>query len=273
MDKRRGWRGRVWALFCAMAVVTAPGLAGAQAPAASPPDARGVLRGMFEFLAMAKHFSVTAKGSYDAVQASGQKIEWNEVRTITISRPDRLRMEGERSNGARSLVVFDGKEISTFDESGQVYAQAPQPGGVDESLVYFVRDLGMRLPLAALFISRAPAEMDRRVKSVEYVEKTGIFGALAYHIAGRTNTGVDFQLWIADGDRPVPLRAVLTYPTAPGQPQFRAEFSSWNLAADPPDSFFTFTPPADATRIPFLIALQQVPPGKARASAKKGGKQ
>src|SRR5439155_1399604 len=79
------------------------------------------------------------------------KVEWNEVRTLTLSRPDRLRVESERSNGTRSVVIFDGKEISTFDESGRVYAQATQPGGVDETLVYFVRDLGMRLPLAVLF--------------------------------------------------------------------------------------------------------------------------
>jgi Predicted periplasmic protein (DUF2092) len=40
---------------------------------------------------------------------------------------------------------------------------------------------------------------------------------------------VDFQLWIADGDQPLPLRAVLTYRREAGQPQFRAQFSDWNF--------------------------------------------
>ena len=40
--------------------------------------------------------------------------------------------------------------------------------------VYFVRDLGMRMPLAAFFRSHAATEIQRRVLSVRYVEKTGI---------------------------------------------------------------------------------------------------
>ena len=271
MRKQRVWRGCLGAFLCAVTVFTAPGLAWAQAPVASPPDARMMMFRMFSLLAKTQRFSVTAKASYDAMQASGQKIEWNEVRTVTISRPDKLRMEAERSNGARSLVVFDGKEIFTFDEADRVYGQAPEPGGIDESLVYFVRDLGMRMPVAPLFMSRSAAEMNRQVISVAFVEKTGILGTLANHVAGRIDT-VNFQIWIADGDQPLPLRVVLTYPKAPGHPQFRADFSNWNLAADPPAGFFTFTPPADATRIPFTTALQQIPPSAQRASAKKGAK-
>jgi hypothetical protein len=80
--------------------------------------------------------------------------------------PSRSAAHGpEKSNGARSLVIFDGKQVSAFDEAGRVYAQAPQPGGVDETLVYFVRDLGMRLPLAFLSMSRGATDLDRRVKS------------------------------------------------------------------------------------------------------------
>jgi hypothetical protein len=81
---------------------------------------------------------------------------------------------------------------------------------------------------------------------------------------------VDFQLWIADGDQPPPLRAVLTYKNDPGQPQFRAQFSDWNLAGEPPDSTFTFAPPVGANKIPFAAALSQIAPGSKGASLKKG---
>ena len=269
MRPRINWRRWSAAWLCAASVLTAS-VAQAQAPAGSQPDARKILLGMAEFLGKAERLSVTVRTAYDTVQASGQKTEWNEVRTLTLSRPDRLRMEGEKSNGARSLVVFDGKQISVFDEAGKVYAQTPQSGGVDEALVYFVRDLRMRLPLAFLFMSRGAADLDRRVKSVDYVEKTGILGAPAHHLVGRTDT-VNFQVWIADGAEPVPQHIVLTYPGAPGQPQFRAQFSSWNLAAQPADSLFTFAAPADASRVPFAATVQYRPatPG---SPAKKGAK-
>jgi len=264
MGARTISRGWLAAGLSAMFVVTAT-LAHGQAPGASTPDAKPLLIKMGEFLGKAQLLSVKVHTSYDAMQPSGQKIEWNEVRTLTISRPNRLRLEAEKSDGARSLVVFDGKEISTFDEKSRAYARAAQPGGVDETLVYFVRDLGMRLPLAALFLSKAAGDLERRVKSVEYVEKTGILGAPAHHLIGRTDS-VNFQVWIADGDQPLPQRIVLTYPAESGQPQFRAQFSGWNLAPDAPDSAFTFTPPANASKIPFVAAV----PRYTGAPAKKG---
>lgn len=270
MRMKTSWGRFIGAFLCAAAVVAAPGLARAQAPAAPAPDARAILLGMADLLAKTQRMSVSVEANYDAVQASGLKVEWNVLGNVSLSRPDRMRAEMEQSNGARTLTVFDGKEISTFAEAAGVYAQAPQPGGVDETLVYFVRDLGMRLPLAVLLISRAPAELDRRVKSVEYVEKTGILGTPAHHLVGWTDT-VDFQIWIAAGDQPVPLRIVLTYRNAPGEPEFRARLK-WNLAADVPDSLFAFTPPAGATRIPFVAAVPQIAPTSQRAAVKKGAK-
>ena len=257
------------ALLCT-AFVLATGLAEAQAPGGSPPDARALLIRMADLIGKTPRLSVTVRSSYDTLQTSGQKIEWNEVRTLTVSRPDRLRIEAEKSNGARTLVVFNGKEITAFDEAGRAYAQASQPGGVDETLVYVVRDLKMRLPLAVLFTSRAGSDLDRRVRSVEYVEKTGILGAPAHHLIGRTDT-VNFQVWISDGDQPLPQRIVLTYPDAAGQPEVRAQFSAWNLAAQPADALFAFTPPAGTSKIPFVAALSQSARGPAGTS-KKGAK-
>jgi hypothetical protein len=254
---------RPWlaAALCGALLLTSA-VGDAQTPGGSAPDARALLLKMADTLGKAPRLSVTVQASYDAVQPSGQKIEWNEVRTLTVSRPNRLRLETEKSNGARTLVVFDGTTITTFDEASRTFAQATQPGGVDETLVYFVRDLGMRLPLAALFVSGAAQQFDRRVRAVEYVEKTGILGAPAHHLVGRTDT-VNFQVWVKDGEQPLPQRIVLTYPSAPGQPEFRAQFTSWNLATDAADSLFTFTPPANTSRIPFVAAL---------AKSKKGAK-
>ena len=258
--------------FCALSVIAVAGLALAWADGGQAPDGREVLMRMADFLSKAPNWSVTVHTAYDALQPEGYKVEWNEVRTVTLSRPDRLRVESQRSDGARSLVVFDGKKITTFDESAQVYAQAPRPGSVDDAVVYFVRDLGMRLPLAVLLLGRLPAELQQRVQSVEYVEKTATLGAPAYHLVGKTAT-VDFQLWIAEGDRPLPLRAVLTYKDSPGQPQFRAQFSDWNLDIKPADSLFTFTPPAGANQIPFAATLAKIAPMRQAPAVRKGGRQ
>lgn len=259
---------------------------GAQAQAPTPPmkspavvvatesqaQANAILMRMADFLAGTQNFSVSVNANYDAVQASGQKIEFGEARKVTLSRPDRLRVEGDASDGAKMLTVFNGKEIMLVDAAHNVYATAPQPGGLDDSIVHFVKDLGMRLPLAVLLVSQLPAELKGRVKTIDYVEKTSILGAPSHHLAARTDS-VDFQIWVADGDKPLPQRVVITYKQAKGEPQFRAQFSDWNLAPAISDASFQAVPPAGSQKIAFAAQLPQLSPTDKKSTAGKKGAQ
>ena len=247
-----------------------------QAPAAAEvtetqAQASAILMRMADFLGGTQRFSFNVRADYDAVQKSGQKIEFGENRKVTLARPDQLRVEGERSDGAKKLTVFTGKEIMLIDFASNVYATAPQPGNVDETIVYFVRDLGMQLPLAVLLVSQLPAELKDRVRTIDYVEKTSMDGAPSHHLAARTDD-VDFQVWIADGDKPLPQRVVLTYKKAPGQPQFRAQFSDWNLAPAVTDSTFSVKPPDGAQKVAFAAQLPRIAPAPRKPSADKGAK-
>lgn len=260
-------------------LATAAGPAYTQQAAPAPPaaatesqvQARAILMRMGQFLAGAQGFSVSLRTGYDVVQKSGQKIEFDESRTIAMSRPDRLRVEGERSDGAKVQMVFTGKEIVVVDAASNVYATAPQPGGLDETVVHFVRDLGMRLPLAVLLVSRLPAEIENRVRTIDYVEKTDILGTPAHHLAARTDS-VDFQFWIADGAQPLPQRVVVTYRDEPGQPQFWAQFSDWNLAPAITEATFSAQVPPGAQKMPFAAQLPRVSPATGKTAAKKGAK-
>lgn len=229
-----------------------------------------LLSGMADYLAGLPGFKVRIAAGYDTVQESGEKIEFSEIRQITVSRPNLLRVEQQRSDGANDLLVFDGKEISVFDSDLGVYAKAPQPGSVDEAVVYFVRDLGMRLPLSAMLSTRLPEELSKRVKSIDYVEYTEILGPPAHHVAARGNT-VDFQVWIADGERPLPLRIILTYKTEPGLPQFRALFLDWDEKSPAASDAFKFEPPAGAKQILFAVQGPAAAPDPAAATMGPSG--
>jgi hypothetical protein len=251
--------------------------AGAQAPAPAPAaqagagDTQAVARELLmrtaRFLAQAPRFAVSVASNYDAVQQDGEKIEFGERRKVILNRPAQLRVETERSDGAKGGVVFTGKEIVLVDATNRVYASEPQPDGIDDSIVHLISDLGVRLPLALMLSTRLPSEFERRVRSVDYVEKTNLLGTPAHHLAVRGDT-VDFQIWIADGAQPMPLRVVISYRDAPGQPQFRATLSDWNFA--PAITGATFTPqiPDGASKIAFATQLAA---GARRTSAAKGG--
>ena len=131
--------------------------------AESPPDARALLMEMATFLAGLDAFSATIQGGYDVVQESGQKIEFLETRKVTLERPNRLRIEETSADGRGQDVIFDGSKMTVWDGEDRVFAQADQPGSVDDAVVYFVRDLQMRLPLAPLLTTRFPTELERRV--------------------------------------------------------------------------------------------------------------
>jgi hypothetical protein len=230
-----------------------------------------VLERMAEFLAHAKQFSVNLRIGYDVVQPSGENVEFGERRKLTVRRPDDLRIEVEQSDGSKSLLVFDGKDITAYKEANHVYAVTPKPGNIDTALQYIIRDLGIRMPLALMVVSEFPAVLELRVESAAYVERSVVTAVPTDHVAARS-ANVDFQVWVAEGAQPLPQRIVITYKTAEGEPQFWADFSDWNLNPDLSKSLFEFTPPQGVQRIPFLVRARQgsgqpTSPGEASATS------
>ena len=208
------------------------------------------LERMSAFFAQAKALSVTLDVGYDIMQTWGQKIEFGETRALTIRRPDRLRVDTTGRDGSRTGVVFDGSQIAVFDVDEGVYATTPQPGDLDAAIAHFVDDLGMHLPMANLAQGRLAKEAPDWVNEIRYVETATIGGVPCDHVA-LSGDWEDVQLWIARGERPLPQRIVITYTRAEGQPQFRAQFSGWDLAPRIGDGVFTFTPPEGSSKIPF----------------------
>jgi hypothetical protein len=267
MKKRRWYRAL---LVMGLTIMTVSVLgAPEQGSTRSPSEQRAVtiLKNMSQYLAQAERFSVTIRDGYDAVQESGQKVEYGAVRKVTVSRPDRLRIEVERSDGEKGLVIFNGKDITVYTANKNVYATVSRPGTLDEAIKYAVDDLKIRIPLAMMLLSTLPSEVDNLVISADYVETTTLTDVPCDHLAARTSRGVDFQVWVAQGSEPLPRRVVITYKNETGQPQFWADLSNWNLAPDVSDSLFTFTPPDGADRIQFLA---EVGSAAATATPKKG---
>jgi hypothetical protein len=273
---RRGFIRTLWATVTVLAVVlvlgATPALAADDAPAAAAteqdPEARAILLAMANFLAKAPAYSVTMRSGYDAIQADGQRIEFGEQRRILLQRPDRVRVEVERSDGDRGMVLFDGKGITVFKADDNVYARVEKPGTVDSALVYLVRDLQLTMPMARMFHTGFPQEMEKLLTAVSYVEEDALFDVPTDHLAARS-AEVDMQVWIAQGEQPLPRRVILTYKNAPGQPQYRVDLSEWNLSPTVADNSFTFTPPAGAEQIPFLAPVRQ----KGSLPVTKGGEQ
>jgi hypothetical protein len=206
--------------------------------AATASGASDDLLAMARTLAGAQRFGVTLHMRYDAVQASGQKVEFAEVRKVRLDRPGRVRVDTVQSDGDESRLVFDGKTLTLYSGRENVYSQSEHAGDVDSVVRFAVRELGVRVPLARLLVSTLPDEIERLSREVVLVERSRLDGELTDHLAGRT-PDVDYQIW--------------TYRHEPGQPQFRADFSDWNFAPAVSDAIFAFNAPEGAERIPTLL--------------------
>jgi hypothetical protein len=255
----------VFALLAMGSAVAQEAVAPVPATTESQREAAALLQAMAEYLAGLESFRCTTTNGYETVQANGQKIEFGETRQIFLARPNRLRLEEVASDGVRDLTLFDGKQITVVSAGFNVYAQAPQPPSLEDALVYFVRDLRMRAPLALLLSTHVSTDLREIAKSVDYVESTRIDGKDAHHVAAQSES-VDFEFWIADGNKPLPLRVVITYKTAPGQPKFWSDISSWKTKRRISDKTFELELPEGARQIPFAVqlsALGATPPDAA----------
>lgn len=213
-------------------------------------DGEALFMEMAKKLAEADQFSVSMFMSYDVVQKSGEKIEFSEQRDIIIVRPDHLRNVAIQSDGDKNLLIADGKIITIYSESENVFCRISHAGTVDEQIRYAGGNLGIRIPLARMLLSSLPAELQKLKFEAQYVEKDILSSPPSDHIFARSDD-VDCQVWIA-GDK-LPRRIVLTYKNEPGQPQFRADFTNWNMTPKIAETTFVFTPPEGAEMIPALL--------------------
>jgi hypothetical protein len=242
-----------------VALLATAALAETQSPPAdAPPSSASMeqLLRMANFLAQLEQFSVVQRSGFDVVQESGQKIEFGEQRDITFVRPDRFRFNVRKSDGEAYTTVFDGQTVKVFNATENRYAISEISGDTDAAITHFVRDLQMRLPLALLFVTALPKELEQRVQDVEIVETTTIGDQPYFHLAA-VGDSVDFQVWLPTTGDPLPHRIILTYKHEEGQPQYWANFIDWNLAPNLSASWFALDIPKEATRIPFLAQVRR----------------
>jgi hypothetical protein len=246
------------AALVALLVVSLAGpheLSAAESPATEPEldeQALGLLAGFAEHLASAQNLRVRIEVAYDAVQEWGQKVEFGATRTLTMRRPDRLRIDVRHRSGERAAFVFDGTRIWLHDADRSVYASTPVPDedDLDSTLTFMVDTLQTPVPLARLLRSGLPALLREQVRSASYIGRSELGGTPCHQIAFEGDE-VDLQLWIPQSGDPLARRIVLTYREDAGQPQFRADFHDWEISPKRyADELFAFSPPEGTERIP-----------------------
>ena len=234
-----------------LAVLASGSAAGAAEPEDSEARALSILKKSADFVSKAKRFRLHAELAYDVVQEDGETLEFGATRTVTVRRPDRTYAESLRRDGHKTRFYFDGQAATKYDVDQNVYASAKIPGTLDAMLDYLIDRIGVPAPLADLSYSDLYSVMREKIDTGFHVGPSMVQGVACQHLAFQ-DEDADWQIWIEDGDQPLPRRIVITYKTFPGSPQFRAHLIDWDLEPKVPDSLFTFERPTGAQQIPFV---------------------
>ena len=216
------------------------------------PKALEILKRMADYLSEAPVFSYRSESNYDVVQPSGVKVELGASRRVVVARPNRLKSEVQRRDGLRGQVVFDGKTIWAYEPDENIYAQAQQPGGLDESLLFAVTELHIKAPLMDMFSADFYTKVTNNLVGAHDLGEKVVEGVICDHLLMR-NDYTDFQLWISTGDKPLLKRIAITYREEEGEPQYRSRLLDWDLAPKQATDKIRFEPPKGAQRIRFYV--------------------
>ena len=111
--------------------------------------------------------------------------------------------------------------------------------------------LGLIMPSADLVYRNGYALLMQGVTSAIVVGKAVIGGTVCTHLAFH-RPDVDFQVWVRDGDKPLPCKYVVTDTSTPALISTSTVMSEWNVAPDVSDDSFNFVPPKEARAVTFM---------------------
>jgi hypothetical protein len=232
--------------------VLAPARKSATPPAAKSTvdaEALAAMSRMAAYLRTLNSFQVVTATERDEVDDFGQVLTFGGETTYKVKSPDAFVISVVEDRKARDYT-YDGKSLTIFAPRMDFYAKVAAPPTIRQTLDAAATKYGVTVPLDDLFAWDRGDTDHSAITSAHVVGPARIAGQDTIQYAFR-QPGIDWQIWIATGDKPLPLKVVIVASNDPDRPQFEADLK-WDTAARFTADTFAFTPPADAR----LIAIQ-----------------
>jgi hypothetical protein len=187
-------------------------------------DAKRLFKGMSDYLVGQQAISFDYDAELEIVTDELQKIGFVSSGSVTVNRPDKLHMT--RTGGFADVeMTFDGKDLGVLGKNLDKYAKVPVTGTIDE-LIDMLREFGVEAPASDLLSSNPYEIMMSNVTDIKDLGSGVIGGQECDHLAFRTND-TDWQIWIAHGDTPYPVRFSVTSKMLAQAPSYTIDIGDW----------------------------------------------
>jgi len=212
-------------------------------------DARRLVKAMSDYLAAQKAISFAYDANLEVVTNEKQKLALASSGAVTLQRPDKIR--AARSGGFADVeLMFDGKTLTLLGKNANLYSQLDVPGTIDHLIDELKDTYNRPLPAADLLMSNVHDELMPDVIDVKDLGSGVVGGVECDHLAFR-NKEVDWQIWIAQGDRPYPCRYVITSNLVDGAPQYSIQIRDWKTGEAVAPADFGFQNATQAKKMDF----------------------
>jgi hypothetical protein len=244
--------------------VAKPATAAAKAPAIDPAAVAAINR-MGDYLKTLKTFSIHADTTTDEVLLSGPKVQFGGTIDLSFRDPDGVYIVSRRDDRDESRYFYNGKQLTVWVPATKVYAAIVTPATLGPTVEFVREKYDVSFPLGDALLMAARGDLLKEVKAGVVIGTGRVAGVDCDHL-GFHQDGVDWQIWIEKGERPLPRKMLVTTLSEVSQPQ-HSEVLTWDLSPKIDPAMFTFVPPEGANRIA-VAEKQATQPNKARTAAK-----
>lgn len=243
----------------AMAVASVATQARAQPAPSIDPDAIAALNRVGTYLRDLKAFQIRAAITSEEVLEDGQKVAVDSAADLLVEKPNKMRAEvtGDRQN---RLFLYDGKTFTLSAQRMNMYATVPAPATLGELVEKLQEKFDIELPLVDMFYWGTERSQVGQIKSAIDLGPSSIEGVTCEQFAFR-QPGIDWQLWIQQGDYPLPRKLIISTLEDEARPEYTSVYT-WNLAPSFNDTAFVFEAPKGASQISFAEVKPAQPGNK-----------
>ncbi len=214
------------------------------------PYAIGLLAKMADYTSGLEHFHVETQVTLEDVTEAGQRVDIDTAAKITVKRPNKVR--AERVGEVIDLTFYyNGSELTLYNPDDNIYATIDAPPNIEQMLDFARENLMLVIPVSDLMYSNMLDFMARDVVSATVVGTSRVSGMDCTHLAFRL-PDVDYQIWIAEGEKALPCKYVVTDTSTDNLISTVTVMSNWNTSKPVLDRTFEFSPPKDAEQVDFL---------------------
>jgi hypothetical protein len=203
------------------------------------PAAVAAIKRMGAYLRSLKAMEIVSESGLDVVTGEGQRVQLDGITTYKARNPGFV-INYVSDLKTRSFI-YDGKKFTVYAPLLGIYATVPAPATNQEVLDTVYNRYGIALPLEDLVRWTEPNAIHPvNLKSAYKLGTATLDGVKTDHYVFRGDQ-LDWEIWIQQGDQPLPRKLVIVDRTNAALPAFTSRLA-WKVNPSLTDADFAFNP-------------------------------